>query len=76
MVALVGAGTAGMLVDSVAGATVQARYRDAATGAWTERRPSPDARPARGWQGVDNHAVNWIGTTAGALLAVGSMSLL
>jgi uncharacterized protein (TIGR00297 family) len=73
MMLLTAAGTAGMLADSLAGATIQARYRDPATGALTERRPEPSAPPVAGWAGIDNDAVNWIATTTGALTALAGL---
>jgi uncharacterized protein (TIGR00297 family) len=69
-VGIVGAGLVGMLTDSVAGAFLQARYRDPATGRLVEHPPTPDDAPVEGWRWVDNEAVNLLGTTAGALAAL------
>lgn len=68
-VLLVGAGVGGMLIDSGAGAYLQAKYRTA-SGEWTERPPGPEADPVCGWAGVGNNAVNLVGTAAGAVLAL------
>lgn len=70
-IGIIACGMSGMLVDSIAGATVQARYRHPTTGTLIEHPPTPDAQPVRGWRGVHNHVVNLIGTSAGAALAVG-----
>ncbi|PSQ82148.1 MAG: hypothetical protein BRD41_00950, partial [Bacteroidetes bacterium QS_1_63_11] len=51
---LAGAGLAGMLADSVAGAFLQAQYRSAA-GHWVETPPTPEANPVRGWAGIGNN---------------------
>jgi uncharacterized membrane protein len=67
--AFTAAGVAGMSADSLAGATVQARY-PAGDGATTERPPQPGIAPVRGWRAVDNDAVNAIGTATGAAVAV------
>jgi uncharacterized membrane protein len=66
---LVGAGMGGMLMDSGAGAYLQAAYRTA-SGAWTETPPGPEADPVRGWARIGNNAVNLMGTAAGAGLAL------
>lgn len=66
---VVASGLLGMLADGVAGATVQARYRDPATGEWTERPPASGADPVHGCVGLHNNAVNLIGTTVGAAAA-------
>jgi uncharacterized membrane protein len=70
-VLLVGAGAVGMMADSLAGAFVQAQYRDPSSGALVERQLSPGAAPVQGWSTIGNNAVNLIGTTIGALTAVG-----
>lgn len=67
---LVGAGVAGMAADSVAGAFLQAQYRATASEKWIEAPPAADAVPVRGWAGIGNNAVNLIGTTVGALVAL------
>jgi uncharacterized protein (TIGR00297 family) len=68
--ALLGAGLAGMMADSVAGAFLQARYRVVASGLLVEEPPSADAQLVRGWARIGNNAVNLIGTAAGALTAL------
>lgn len=69
-VAITASGGIGMLADSLAGATIQARYRDPKTGVLTERPPQDDVRPSRGWKRVNNDVVNWIGTGTGAVVAM------
>jgi uncharacterized protein (TIGR00297 family) len=70
---VVGGGFAAALLDSVLGATAQARYR-APDGALTERRTAdgtPSGAPlplVRGWGWVDNDRVNLLCTLAGGLL--------
>jgi len=73
---LVGAGMVGMWADSAAGAFLQAQYRVAASGSVVETPPSRAAKTVRGWAGIGNNAVNVIGTTAGALAALGGVLLL
>ncbi|MFB6230275.1 MAG: DUF92 domain-containing protein [Salinibacter sp.] len=63
------AGLIGMAVDSIAGATIQAQYRNPETGRLVEQ-PVPGTSPTRGWRGVDNEVVNLLGTTAGAAAAI------
>jgi len=63
---IVGAGMGGMAVDSVVGATLQARYRDPDAGKLVEEIPDSSATPALGWSVIDNEAVNLLGTAAGA----------
>ncbi len=66
---VVGGGWLAGFVDSLLGATVQARYRDAA-GAVTERAASA-AGPhplVRGWRAVTNDRVNLLCTLSGAAL--------
>jgi len=65
------AGIAGMLVDTLLGATVQARYRDPETGGIVERPPDPSSSPVQGWSLVDNDRVNALATTTGAIFAAG-----
>ncbi len=67
---IIAAGLAGMMADSVAGATIQARYRDPDSGRLVEDAADPSARPAQGWALVDNEVVNVLGTTTGALTAI------
>lgn len=70
LAAVVG-GFAGMLADSLLGATAQAQYRCATCGALTERRVHCDA-PAiltRGFRAVTNDAVNIACCVVGALVA-------
>lgn len=69
-----GAGLAGMLADSVAGAFLQAQYRTT-SGEWVENPPTADSVPERGWSGIGNHAVNLIGTIVGALVALSGFLL-
>jgi uncharacterized membrane protein len=66
--AFTAAGVAGMSADSLAGATVQARYRTR-DGARVEQPPNPGAAPVQGWRAVDNDVVNAIGTATGAAVA-------
>ena len=63
------AGVAGMLADSLAGATVQVRYRHPADGTLVECPPTPTSPPHRGWRFMTNSAVNVIATSTGALVA-------
>lgn len=67
---IVGAGLAGMVVDSVAGAVLQARYRDPNSGRLVERPTGMEASLVQGWRRIDNEVVNGLGTAAGALAAV------
>jgi len=67
---VVAAGFAGSLVDSLVGATLQARYRNPITGDLTERRHGPDDRAMRGIVAINNDVVNAIATAAGATVAV------
>lgn len=65
-------GVLGALVDSLAGATVQAGYHDADTGVVVERRRAA-GRPlplTRGFKAVTNDRVNMLCTTAGAAAAM------
>ncbi|PAP77193.1 DUF92 domain-containing protein [Rubrivirga marina] len=66
--ALIGVGVAGSVLDTLLGATVQARYR-LPDGTLTERTEA-DGRAlprAAGVRGVGNDAVNWACTASGAL---------
>ncbi|HKL89344.1 MAG TPA: DUF92 domain-containing protein [Salinibacter sp.] len=67
---IVGAGLVGMVTDSLAGAFLQARYRDSATGRVVEQPTGSDAVLLQGWRRIDNDAVNLLGTAAGALAAL------
>jgi uncharacterized protein (TIGR00297 family) len=63
------AGLAGSLFDSVLGATAQARFHCAACGVATEapvHRCGSRSEHVRGWRWLDNDAVNWGATLAGA----------
>lgn len=62
---VVGSGVAGALVDSLAGATVQAQYR-ADEGGVTERADGPRVH---GWSWMTNDRVNVVCTATGALVA-------
>ncbi len=67
------AGLLGSLADSLLGATLQAMYRDSATGQPTEKPTSPSgARNAllRGLPWLNNDWVNFLATLAGACLAL------
>ena len=72
---LVGAGMVGMFADSLAGAFLQAQYRAPSSEALVETPPSDGAAPVRGWAGIGNNAVNFIGTAVGALVAVAGTTL-
>lgn len=69
---IVASGLVGAVVDSWAGATLQAQYRDPETGALTEQpgREGERFERVRGWAAITNDRVNWMGTTAGALIAI------
>jgi len=73
---LLGAGLAGMLADSEAGAFLQAQYRVSSSGALVETPPSETASPVRGWPGIGNNVVNLMGTAVGALAALAGMLLM
>lgn len=61
------------LVDSLAGATIQARFRDPQTGEETERPASArgEHELVRGWRWFGNDQVNWLCTISGAVFAMG-----
>lgn len=63
------AGLVGMLADSVAGATVEARGREPNTDRGAERSVKR-VSPVRGWPGIDNDVVNLMGTAVGAAAAI------
>lgn len=75
---VIGSGIVGAMSDSVAGATLQAQYRDARTGALMEQTDSAQEHydVVRGWPSVTNDHVNWIGTAMGAAVAVVSVAVL
>lgn len=64
------AGVVGMFVDSLCGATIQARFRDPESGTLVETASDSETPVVRGWRGVDNNVVNLLGTTAGAIAPV------
>jgi len=71
-VTLVGAGFAGMLADSLLGATLQGKYECPACDARFERGNTVCHEPVRlttGWRGLDNDAVNFAATLVGAAVA-------
>ena len=66
-------GMAGMLADSLLGATAQGLYECAACGRQTERREAAchgAVRLIKGWRWLDNDAVNLLATVVGAVLAL------
>lgn len=72
-------GFAGAILDSVLGATLQARYYCAYCDRHTEHYPEHVrcGRPTKwvgGWRWLDNDMVNLIATLAGGLLGMGLMS--
>ncbi len=71
------AGVAGMLVDSLLGATVQARFGCPSCGRVMERPGfcHEAMRRVRGWRWLDNDAVNLLGSLAGALVATAGAAL-
>jgi len=76
--AAVAGGVAGTLVDSVLGASVQARYRCPACGVETESRRHRCGTPTRhvsGRRWIDNDVVNLAATTVGASLALAITAL-
>jgi uncharacterized membrane protein len=71
LVAIAG-GTAGSFFDSFLGATVQALYYSPSRAKLTEKRIDPNGSPnehTRGWQWLNNDAVNLISSFLGALVA-------
>jgi uncharacterized protein (TIGR00297 family) len=72
-------GLLGSLSDSFMGATVQAMYTHAETGQETEKKFTRTGQKnafRRGWQFMDNDAVNFISSGFGAAVAVGVFFLL
>jgi len=71
------AGIVGMLVDSLAGATVQGRYTCPGCGAVTERTGlcHGAVELVRGVRWLNNDGVNLVGSLTGALAAVAGWSL-
>src|SRR5690349_8426815 len=66
---IAGAGAAGMLADSVLGATLQGKYECPACDARFERGDTVCHEPvrlSRGWRWLDNDAVNLAATLVGA----------
>ena len=73
LLVLSGAGVLGMLVDSVLGATLQAKYECPACDARFEsgnRVCHEPVRLTRGWRWLDNDGVNLAATLVGAAVAV------
>jgi len=66
------AGVAGALIDSIAGATVQAGQRCAVCGKLTERREHCGSQTdfVKGIRWIDNDVVNWTCAATGALVAL------
>ena len=78
MLAVVGGGAAGSLVDSISGAAVQAVYLDPRSGRLVDEGISNEDRDVhlvRGWRWIDNNAVNLICTLVGAGVAMGILAL-
>lgn len=72
------AGVAGMVVDSLLGATVQAGYYCKACSTASESRVhrcGQRGRSVRGWRWIDNDVVNFAGTAVGALSAIAVWTL-
>jgi len=70
---LTGAGAAGMLADSVLGATLQGKYQCPACDARFERGNTvchESVRLTKGWGWLDNDAVNLAATVCGAAVAL------
>jgi uncharacterized protein (TIGR00297 family) len=75
--AVVGGGVLGSLADSVAGATIQAAYRDPRDGRVVDGRRgvAVGRERVRGWRVVDNDVVNGVCTAVGAAVAAGVVAL-
>jgi uncharacterized protein (TIGR00297 family) len=73
-------GLGGALFDSVLGATIQAIYHCPACDRQTERHPlhscGTETVLVRGWPWLENDAVNFFASVAGALIAIGMWGLL
>lgn len=63
-------GFGGTLLDSIAGATIQAQWRDPLQPECLAERPQAGP-PFRGWRWMNNDAVNWLCTVGAVLLAAG-----
>ena len=72
VIMVVASGVAGSLIDSVFGATVQAKYRCEVCGKITERtiHCGSQAQLIGGLRWVDNDAVNWACAIGGALFLI------
>ncbi len=75
---LISAGFIGSIIDSVLGATVQAKYRCKLCGSVIETRYhcGEEAELVKGFEPLDNHVINFISSLAGGVLAVTFYSLL
>ncbi|HEW94245.1 hypothetical protein DRN84_00915 [Candidatus Geothermarchaeota archaeon] len=75
---LILAGFIGSIIDSILGATVQAKYRCKLCGSVIETRYhcGEEAELVKGFEPIDNHVVNFISSLAGGVLAVIFYSLL
>jgi uncharacterized protein (TIGR00297 family) len=79
IVAIIGGGIAGTLLDSVLGATVQALYVCPVCGIVTERKVhgcGTVTRTIRGWEVMNNDVVNALATLCGAAVACVILRLL
>jgi uncharacterized protein (TIGR00297 family) len=79
LVAVAMAGTAGSVVDSLMGATIQARFRCPACELMTERRTHRCGTltiQTGGWRWITNDTVNFLTTAAGAIVAALVVTLL
>lgn len=73
LIAIAGAGVLGSVVDTIIGATVQARRRCLGCDAWTERKVhscGSATRHARGIRFITNDVVNLLATLTGAVTAL------
>lgn len=68
----IAAGIVASLVDSLLGATVQAQYRCAICGEWTERKTHcfTGAELVQGMRWIDNDVVNWACALSGVIAAL------